>query len=320
MVRELKLRHSVTLVLFLASSARLGSGQVSREFHRAFAVSPVESVSLRVDFLEGDLRIGYARDGEITFSVAAEDSTSLDLESLSSRLVMTQTGNSFEIWERPGAGSQNLRLTYAIDVPYRTEVHGSVRRGKQTITGIMGPVSAETGIGDIEVSYISLGVVATARTGNLNFEVVGGKIEAHTGHGAIACQRASQGIEAETGDGNISLAVVGDSTAVVKSGNGRIDVGGTHGILVASTSAGDLHVEAVPHEDWQLQSLSGTVRVELPPAASFELDAATTSGQLTLDRDDLAEPDSGVRHCNQRVKGGRKRIQVRSNAGNIVIR
>jgi DUF4097 and DUF4098 domain-containing protein YvlB len=292
---------------------------VSREFHRTLAVSIVEPVNLQVDLLEGDLRIAYARDGEVSISLAAQNAAGLDLESLSTRLVVAQTGNRVEVWERPGAGSETLKLTYTIDVPYRTAVDASVRRGKQTITGVMGPVTAMTGVGDIEVSYISLGVVATAQTGNLNFEVVGGRIEAIARQGKIACQRAPQGISAETEDGDISLAVAGDSLAVVKSGNGRIEVGGARGSLVAATNAGDVHVKAVPHEDWHLSSKSGTIHVEIPPAASFELDADTTSGELTLRRDDIAKLESGVRHWNQSVNGGGKRIQVRSDAGNIVI-
>ena len=128
----------------------------------------------------------------------------------------------------------------------------------------MGPVNTEVGGGDVDLSYVSLGVAAQALAGNLSFEVIGGRIEAHTGQGNIVCLRAPQGINAGTQDGDISLAVVGASNAVVKSGHGRIDVGGARGGLLASTSAGDLHVKAIPHEDWQLSSRSGTVRVELP--------------------------------------------------------
>jgi len=319
MLSQLKVLHSVALVLFLVSSAVVGAGQVSPKFHRTFAVSLAESVGLRLDLLEADLRVGYARDGEIAVSVATQDATSLDLESLSSRVVTAQTGNNLEIWERPGAGSPNLKLVYTIDVPYRTEVHASVQRGRQTITGIMGPVSAETGIGDIDVSYIAQDVTATTRMGNLNFEVVGGRIKARSGQGAIACQRVPQGIGAETDDGDISLAVVGDSTAIVQSGNGRIDVGGARGTLLASTAGGDVHVKALPHQDWQLSSKSGTVRIDFPPATGFYLDAVTSSGELKVRRDGLDKTNSGLRHITQDVNAGGERVGVRTDTGNIII-
>ena len=317
MLLKVKLANSMTLVLFLATSVGVGAFKVSREFHRTFAVSLAEPVILQVDLLGGDLRIAYAHDGEVSISISAQNASSTDLESLSTRLVMAQSGNQLDVWERPGPG-HNPKLTYSIDVPYRTEVHTSLRRGKQTITGLMGPVTGEIGVGDIEASYISLGVTTRARTGNLIFEMVGGSIEARTDHGKIACQRAPQGISAETGDGDISLAAVGASAVVVKSGKGRIDVRGARGSLLASTLAGDLYVNAVPHENWQLSSGSGTIHLELPPRAGFDLDANTTSGQLTWARD-LTRPDTRVRHFTQKVNSGGKRIDVRSDSGDIVI-
>ncbi len=319
MASTLKLRRPVTLVLFLASSVGAGAGQVSREFHRTLGVSLAEAVSLQVDLLDGDLRIAYARDGEVSISVSAQSAFSIDPESLSTRLVIAQSGDRVEVREQPGADSPNLKLAYAIDVPYRTEVHASVGHGKQTITGIMGPVNAEVGDGDVDLSYVSLGVSAQARTGNLSFEVVGGRIEAHTGQGNITCLRAPRGINAETQDGDISLAVVGASTAVVKSGHGRIDAGGVRGELLASTSAGDLHVKAIPHEDWQLSSRSGTVRIELPPASCFDLDAMSDSGGVVIARDDLDKTTVGDRWLKRKANGGGKRVQVRTESGRIVV-
>ena len=141
----------------------VGVGQVSREFHRTLGVSLAEAVSLQVDLLDRDLRIAYARDGEVSISATAQSAFSIDPESLSTRLVIAQSGNRVEVREQPSADSPNLKLAYAIDVSYRTEVHASVGRGKQTITGIMGPVNAEVGDGDVDLSHVSLGVSARAR-------------------------------------------------------------------------------------------------------------------------------------------------------------
>src|SRR5262249_38797165 len=100
---------------------------------------------------------------------------------------------------------------------------------------------------------------------------------------------------------------------------GRVDAGGVRGTLVASTDAGDLHVKAVPHDDWHLSSVSGTIRVELPPAAGFEVDANTISGEVSIGRDDLDKRTAGGRHFNQKANGGGKRIELRTEAGRIVI-
>jgi DUF4097 and DUF4098 domain-containing protein YvlB len=319
MALELQPSRAMTLVALLASSLGVNASLVSREIHRTFAVSTAEPVSLLVELREGDLRIAYAREGEVSISAVPQDASNIDLESLATRVAITQAGNRVEIRERRGSDNQSLKLTYTIDVPYRTEIRSSVQHGNQTMTGVMGPVSAKGGSGDIEVTYISLGVVASAQTGNVSCEVVGGRIEVRTGAGNIECRRALQGIDAETGSGDIALAVVGSSVAVVRGGVGRIDIAGARGALFASTSAGDVHVKAIPHDSWKLRSRSGAVRVTLPPALGFELDAVTASGEIMTSREDLANSNAGLRHLTAHANAGGKRVEVRTDIGNIVI-
>jgi hypothetical protein len=105
----------------------------------------------------------------------------------------------------------------------------------------------------------------------------------------------------------------------VKSGNGRIDVGGARGTLLASTNTGDLHVKAFPHEDWELSSRSGTIRVELPPASPFDLDAMSDSGDVLIARGDMDKPAVGDRCLTRKGNGGGKRIRVRTESGKIVV-
>ena len=137
--------------------------------------------------------------------------------------------------------------------------------------------------------YISKGLVARATSGNLDIEVIGEKVEATTGSGNISCTRVAQGVSAETGDGDIVLMLVGASSANVRKGTGRIEVGGARGNLIALTDAGDLHVKALPHEDWTLKTVSGKIHLELPPATSFNVDAESNSGELSIRRDDMGK-------------------------------
>jgi DUF4097 and DUF4098 domain-containing protein YvlB len=217
------------------------------------------------------------------------------------------------------SSSPKLRLIYHIDVPYRTEISASLEYGKAKISGMMGPINVRVGVGDIQVSHIGLDTKARTRIGDLSFDGVGGRIEAQTEQGNIVCERASQGISAETGYGDISLAVVGPSAATVKTGGGRIDAVGVRGRLLASAVSGEVFVRAVPHDDWQLSSITGTVRLQLPQGSGFDLDLATDSGEMLITRSDLKNPNAGVRHTNQKANGGGKRIEVRTESGRIVV-
>lgn len=294
----------------------------TREFHQTFTASIAQPVSLKVELSEGDLEIGYSHDGEVSFRALAQGATAeVPADFLRNLLSITNAGNQIDIREQRSTATfpQRIKITYQIDVPYRTEVHSFLKSGKQTITGIMGPVSAEEGAGTLKVSYISKTVVAHAAAGDLDIEVIGDHVEATTGRGNIACQRLARGVKAETGDGDISLMVVGPAEAKVKQGAGRIDAGGVWGTLVASTDAGDLHVKAVARDNWQLSSVSGSIRVELPPGSGFELDAMTKAGEIVVGRDDLLKPAPGAHQLTQRANGGGKRIEARSQSGRISV-
>jgi hypothetical protein len=68
-----------------------------------------------------------------------------------------------------------------------------------------------------------------------------------------------------------------------------------------------------------MSSRSGTVRVELPPASNFELDAMSDSGDVVIARYDLDKPSVGDRSLIRKANGGGKRIEVRTKSGRIVV-
>jgi len=314
---RLKLIRSMVVIGVVAGCLQQGSAQ---QIRRTFAVSLVEPVTLHVELEQGDLQIGYARDGEVRVTAVAtgNSDTIPQAASLADQYRVETTNNHVEV--RNGSGlSPKLRLIYHIDVPYRTEITASLEYGNAKISGMMGPVNVQVDVGDIQVSHIALGTKGRTRMGNLSFDVVGGRIEAQTEQGNITCERASEGISAETQYGDISLAVVGPSAATVKTGGGRIDAMGVRGRLIASASSGEIFVKAVPHDDWQLSSITGTVRLQLPHGSGFDLDLRTSSGEMLITRSDLKNPNAGARHTNQKANGGGKRIEVRTESGRIVV-
>src|SRR5579864_58905 len=213
--------------------------QVTAEFHRRLMVTPTEPVLLDVEISRGELQILYGRDGEVTISGSATASADakLDDKFFDAVLAIEQVGNHLTIRHVPNRAysEEGIRVLYRIDVPYRTEVNSRVNHGLQTLRGITGPVKASMGRGDIKASHVSKGLQAQVDSGNLDLQVIGEHVEAKAGRGNISCTRVAQGVSAETGDGDITLVVVGPSTATVKKGSGRIDVGGARGSFLGST-------------------------------------------------------------------------------------
>jgi hypothetical protein len=298
--------------------------QSGNEFHRTIEVSVADTVRLTVELSEGDLQVVYGRDGQMSVTVIAQRAAGSPAgeECPAAAPAIAQDGNHVTIRQSSGAICSQLRnkMLYRIEVPYRTEVHSVLGNGKQTVMGIMGPVEVVTNKGDIKVSYISKGVLAKTASGNMDLEVIGERVEARTGSGNISCQRAAQGASVETEDGDIVLMVVGPSIATVKKGTGRIELGGARGSFTGSTDSGDMHIKALPHDDWNLKSATGNVRLELPSAAKFEVDATTNSGAIQITRDDMERPDLAARLFHQKVNGGGKQIDAHTDSGKIVIR
>lgn len=312
------------VTLAVLACVPISSAQSTTQIHRTFTLSTVEPLVLDVDISSGDLQIVYGRDGQVSLTGVAKAASDAKLDDtfFPSVLSMEQAGNHLTLRSVPNSAypEEGVHFVYRIEVPYRTQLTSRLGQGKQNISGIMGPVMAVTSRGDIKASYISKGLQAQIDHGNVDLQVIGDHVEAKTGLGNISCARAEQGISAITGDGDITLMVVGSSTATVKKGNGRIDVGGARGRFTGSTDAGDLHVRAIPHDDWELNSTSGNVRLELPPFPKLALNASTETGEFQVERDDIAKPPANSRHLDQTLNGGTKRIDVHTESGSIVIR
>src|SRR5262249_23339709 len=153
------------LVLLVVVCSGSALTQTRREFHQSFATSIAQPVSLDVELSEGDLEIAYSREGEVSvFAVSQYGDANVPAHSLAGLISITSSGNQIEIRQHRSADASpsQLKIAYRIDVPYRTEVHSVLKRGRQTITGIMGPVSAEVKDGGLKVSYVAKAVAAEA--------------------------------------------------------------------------------------------------------------------------------------------------------------
>jgi hypothetical protein len=279
-------------------------------FHQTLTVTSAEPVTLDIELPGGDLQVFYSRDGQVSITVAAKPFAGVKLDDqldesyFKSVLSIDQNGNHVAIRHVSSSTNQEERFNvlYRIDVPYWTSVTSTVRMGQQTISGIMGPVRAAVDQGDIKVSYISKALQAQVGIGNLDLQVIGERADVETRRGNISCSRAAQGVTAVTEDGDITLVVVGPSAATIKKGSGRIEVGGARGSLVASTAAGDIHIKAIPRDDWHLSSVAGNIRLEIPSLAN------------------IAKAGADLHYFDQTINGGGARIEAHTGSGNIEIR
>ena len=261
-------------------------------FERTLPVSLKEPVKLDIAIEKGDLTVAYSREGQVKIYAFAkdEDGDYTPKNLVEALLRIEQKENAIAIRDSSKVPpAEAAGVSFRIDVPLHTELNSSISgNGKQVIVGITGPANVVSGSGDIEANWIRFGL-----------------FKASTGKGRITCTRVTQ-LDVQTKIGNITLMEDGPSTATVTQGAGTIEVGGARGVVKASTDSGEIHIKAVNWDDWRLTSVSGNIRIELPPDAKFHADMSTTSGAIMVWRTDLNEPPEGAHQLSQAVNGAAK--------------
>lgn len=276
------------------------------EFHRALALGLGDHIILDVTVPNGDVTISYSHAGELAVAATAQAADgAIPGDFFDRGLVMEREGDHVKVKFNSSAtpSAQTPRLTYTISVPNWIEVNSNVGTGKTSISGVMGPVHAVIGKGDLNVQYIT------------------NELEAETGRGDITVIRVGTAAKVATGSGNINMKDIGpESAAMVKKGTGRIDVDGISGSFTGSTDAGELRVAGGVYGKWDLESASGNIHLNIGPESQFEIDAATRTGQLSIENEDIKVPGAGARACHQKVNGGGKLVRARSTSGTIFIK
>ncbi len=277
------------------------------EFHRTLPLAPSDHMILDVDVPRGDVTISYAHAGEISVSATAQVSEgAIPTDFFDRRLTVEREGEHIKVQFKSNGAPlhESPRIDYTINVPNWIEVNSSVGTGKQSISGVMGPVRAVTGSGDVNVLYIT------------------NDLEAKTGRGDITVIRVGTAAKVETGSGSIDMKDIGPASSVtVKKGAGKIAVDGVSGSFTASTDAGDLRVAGGVYGNWELKSGSGSIYIEPGEESRFEIDASTRSGRLSVENEDMEVPkEPNPRACHQKVNGGGKLVRARSTSGSIFIK
>lgn len=289
-----------------ALRASLALADSTVEFHRTLPLAPTDHPTLDVTIPNGNVTIAYSHAGEILVSATAQASEGQPPADFFDRgLTVAREGEHVKVQfdAKRAPTKENLRISYTISVPNWIIVNSNVGSGKQTITGVMGPVRAVSGSGDVRILYVT------------------DSLDVKTGRGDITVNRVGTAARVETGSGNIEMKDIGPgSSATVRKGTGAVDVDGISGGFSGSTDAGELRVAGGVRDDWELSSTSGNIHVGVAHEEKFDIDAATRSGRLSVENEDVEMPDdSNARSCHQKVNGGGKLVHVRSISGTIFI-
>lgn len=214
---------------------------------------------------------------------------------------------------------QNVSIDYDLTVPAQTKVSSQTGSGDQVIGDVQLGVNARTGSGNITIDNVGAGVRARAGSGNLKLNGVQGGLDAEAGSGDIHARGVGGEVTVNTGSGEIEVEQVASGNVKANAGSGNVKLHGIKGGLRAETGSGDITVEGDPTGDWRVSAGSGNIGLKMPAGASFNIDARTSSGRLTINRQVTMQGTFSRDHVQGKVGNGGVLVDLHTGSGDIQV-
>jgi len=116
----------------------------------------------------------------------------------------------------------------------------------------------------------------------------------------------------------LEQAAAGD--VEISTGSGDVNIKGAKGAVRVTTGSGEINAQGTPTGDWNLHTGSGSVTVEFPENAAFELYARTSSGNIETKHEVSVQGNVGTHELRGKVgSGGAVRVELRTSSGTIRI-
>jgi DUF4097 and DUF4098 domain-containing protein YvlB len=260
---------------------------------------------------------GRVKVGESWFNMSSL-SADEKLKRIEQNPPIEQNGNGIRIGHiTDDALRNNVSISYDITAPRATTVHSSTGSGDQRINDLNGPVRASSGSGNITIRSIDSEVRANAGSGDLDIEGVKGRTYTETGSGNIRAMGISGGFEARAGSGDITFEQTAAGSVRVETGSGTIHLRNVAGSLEAGAGSGDVDVQGAMAGDWRIHTGSGEVEVKLPSDAKFNVNARSSSGEVSVNHPVTMQGTLKRNHIEGTVNGGGTMLDVSTGSGSI---
>jgi DUF4097 and DUF4098 domain-containing protein YvlB len=305
------------------ASCSLAYGAAEGHFERTLQVSG--AVNLQIETGAGSIQVRPGNSNEVrvighiragNWLGSAEDK----IKMLENSPPIQQSGNDIRIGHIDDPELRHdISISYEVVAPANTQLHSSTGSGSQDVSGLSGPVEANTGSGSIKASEIGSGLRTHSGSGSIDIAGVKGSVYARAGSGSIYATNVAGGFDGETGSGHLLLEQSAPGSVRAHTGSGAVELRNVRGSLQAEAGSGSITAEGEATGEWVLHTGSGTVQLRLPQNASFDLNAHTGSGSINLSHPVTVQGSIGRKEVRGKVGGGGVPIEVQTGSGNIVI-
>jgi Putative adhesin len=315
------------LVLALAVSSLPLQAAATGHFERTLQVSG--PVDLEVSSGSGEITVRTGANNSVSVSARIHASSGSwlfggneeeKIHKIEQNPPIEQQGNTIRIGRIEDSELiRHISIDYELTVPAQTKLNAHTGSGAISITGVQLPLTAKTGSGGITVNNIGAETRINSGSGGLTIHGVKGSLHAETGSGSIHGDGVAGEIVATTGSGRVELEQISPGDARVETGSGSVKLRGIKGGLRVSTGSGGIDAEGEPTHDWHLGAGSGSITLKVPAQASFNLDARTSSGTLTVNHQVTMQGAISKNHIQGKVGNGGVIMDVHTGSGSIAI-
>jgi DUF4097 and DUF4098 domain-containing protein YvlB len=179
---------------------------------------------------------------------------------------------------------KSLEVRMDVQVPTKTNVEIRTGGGDVKVSHIEGETNLETSGGDVEVSGLAGNLTARTSGGDIKLRDLTGEVRVRTSGGDITLENASGRVEAHTSGGDVNVALA--------RGNAK---GG------------------------EIETSGGDIKIRVDPTVSLELDASTSSGEVTSN---LPLKVTGVispSRLHATLGSGGETLRLHTNGGSVHI-
>ncbi|HYL93816.1 MAG TPA: DUF4097 family beta strand repeat-containing protein [Alphaproteobacteria bacterium] len=212
---------------------------------------------------------------------------------------------------------RNLSIDYDLTVPPQTRLTTRTGSGDQSISGVQLSLSTSSGSGNVAIESVGGDVRISTGSGDVRASSIKGALAAEAGSGNIRATGVGGSVTARAGSGDIDVQQVSGGDARVDTGSGNVTLRGIKGGVRVQTGSGDIRLEGEPANDWHVSAGSGSIDLRLPSQASFNLDARTSSGNLTVHRSVTMQGTVSRNHVTGKVGSGGVLVDLHTGSGNI---
>ena len=187
-----------------------------------------------------------------------------------------------------GITFSDLRFEVEVSAPAGTDVEAHCADGSLMITGLRGHVTVNSADASVALNDLKGQVSLRSSDGSVTAKGLDGRLDASTKDGGLRVSGRFDDLDLESHDGQMDVEVASGSTM----GDG-----------------------------WDLATMDGGIRLQLPEGLKLTLDASVRDGNLDVEVDEDAAIDADdLRAVRLDLNGGGPLLRIRTHDGSVKIR